>query len=210
MSAEVAIVERGYDAIADAFASWRLAGATGDPTGRYVDLVRERLPAGARVLELGCGAGEPVTRALAERFAVTAVDVSAAQVERARRAVPGATILHADALEIACEPGSFDAVCAFYVLGHVPREQLGALLDGVALWLDADGLLVASFAVGDVEAWVGPWLGTEMFFSSWDADTNRALVEAAGLEVVSEELVTMTEGEPEPGDVTFQWIVARR
>ena len=38
----------------------------------------------------------------------------------------------------------------------------------------------------------------------------RSLVEGAGLEIVSDELVTIVEGEPEPGEVTFQWILARR
>jgi SAM-dependent methyltransferase len=210
MSVETAIVERGYDAIAETYLAWRLAGAAGDPTIRMLDRLDQLLAPGARVLELGCGAGEPVTRRLAGRYEVTAIDVSAEQAERARRAVPGATVLHADALELACEPGSFDAVVTVYVLGHVPREALGALLDGIALWLDADGLLLASFGIGDVERWVGRWLGAEMHFSSWDPRTNRALVEGAGLDVLADELVTMVEGAPEPGEVTFQWLLARR
>lgn len=204
------IVQHGYDAIAERYAAWRRTGLGIDPTARYLDALVDLLPLGSRVLELGCGAGEPVTRMLATRYAVTAVELSSAQVERARRAAPGATVHQGDLLDIQCEPGSFDAVVAVYVLGHVPRERLDALLDGVASWLDAGGLFLASFGTTDTDAWVGQWLGAEMFFSSWDPATNRQLVEAAGLEILSDELVTITEAEPEPGEATFQWILARR
>lgn len=204
------IVGPGYDAIAARYAAWREAGAGGDPTLRYLDLLGELLPRGARVLELGCGAGEPVTRALSQHHAVTAIDLSAAQVELARRVAPAATIQQGDLLDASYDAGAFDAVVAFYVLGHVPRERLGELLDGAALWLRPGGVFLASFGTDDTEAWVGTWLGTEMFFSSWPPDANRVLVEAAGLEIVSDELVTIVEGEPEPGEATFQWILARR
>jgi cyclopropane fatty-acyl-phospholipid synthase-like methyltransferase len=205
----VELVARGYDEIADRFAAWRVA-IEGDPTDRYLTDLAQRLPPGARVLELGCGDGEAATRALSARYRVTAVDVSRVQVERAQRAAPGATVIEGDVLEIRCDPGSFDAVCSFNVLNHIPREKLGDLLDGIAVWLDAGGLLVASFGTGDLEAWTGTWLGAETFFSSWTPEVNRSLVEGAGLEIVSDELVTIVEGEPEPGEVTFQWILARR
>ena len=84
------------------------------------------------------------------------------------------------------------------------------VVDGVALWLRPGGIFLASFGVGDVDAWIGPWLGTEMFFSSWTQERNAGLVESAGLEIVADELVTIVEPEPEPGEATFQWILARR
>ena len=131
-------------------------------------------------------------------------------MELARRAAPTATVEHGDLLEASYDAGAFDAVVAFYVLNHVPRDRLAEVLDGVALWLRPGGILLASFGVGDTDAWIGPWLGTEMFFSSWTAERNSDLVEAAGLELVSDELVTVAESEPEPGEATFQWILARR
>ena len=203
------IVARGYDELAGRYAAWRAPGEGGDPTVQYLEALAGLVEAGARVLELGCGSGE-VTQVLARRYDVTAVDVSAAQVELARRAAPTATVEHGDLLEASHDAGSFDAVVAFYVLNHVPRDRLAEVLDGVALWLRPGGILLASFGIGDTDAWVGPWLGTEMFFSSWPAERNSDLVEAAGLELVSDELVTIVEREPEPGEATFQWILARR
>ncbi|MFJ3235643.1 class I SAM-dependent methyltransferase [Streptomyces sp. NPDC086787] len=54
------------------------------PAGTEPDIVAAALPAGARLLELGCGAGR-VTRPLLQRgFAVTAVDESPQMLEHVR------------------------------------------------------------------------------------------------------------------------------
>jgi cyclopropane fatty-acyl-phospholipid synthase-like methyltransferase len=66
------------------------------------------------VLELGCGAGIPVTRALAERYRVTAVDVSARQLQLACGNVPDATFLRADMSTVVFAPESFDGVIAIH------------------------------------------------------------------------------------------------
>ncbi|HEX2350433.1 MAG TPA: class I SAM-dependent methyltransferase, partial [Ktedonobacterales bacterium] len=81
------IVEQGYDQVAERHRAWS-AGIRQDERQRYTDELLDRLPAGARVLELGCGQGTPTTRLLAERFSVTGVDISARQLELARQAVP--------------------------------------------------------------------------------------------------------------------------
>ena len=70
------IVARGYDRIAERYAAWTGETWQGD-RARIGGLLFERLPPGAAVLDLGCGTGVPVARALAKRFAVTGVDISA-------------------------------------------------------------------------------------------------------------------------------------
>ena len=76
------------------------------------------------MLDLGCGAGVPVTRWLADRgFAVTGVDVSAKQLELARTYVPEGTFIKADMTEVVFGPESFDAVVAFHSIIHVPRTE---------------------------------------------------------------------------------------
>jgi hypothetical protein len=46
-----------------------------------------------------------------------------------------------------------------------------------------------------------------MFFSSYDADTNRRLLEAAGLALVLDEVVSMREPE---GEAAFLWVLAKK
>lgn len=200
------IVREGYDRIAETYRQW--AGAIHDEErARHTTWIMEHVPAGAPLLELGCGNGIPSTQILAERFAVTGVDLSTAQLALVRASVPGATFIQADMTALDFSPASFAAVVAFYSLTHVPRDEHPALLAAIARWLRPGGWFVASMGaretVGDVEA---DWLGAPMYFSHWGSATNRRLVAEAGLEIVSAEEATLDEnGTP----ATFLWVVAR-
>jgi cyclopropane fatty-acyl-phospholipid synthase-like methyltransferase len=200
----IELVGRGYDAMGERFAEWR-DRIVGDPRREWEDELVSRLQDGARVLELGCGAGVPDTQRLAARFQVTGVDVSAEQVRRARAAVPGAEFIHADFTALEFEPGSFDAVVSFYAFNHVPRELLAPTFARIQGWLVAGGLLMTALGTSDTEAWSGDWLGAPTFFSSFPPETNTRLVREAGFEVLRDEVVTFREPD---GDATFQWLLA--
>ncbi len=200
------VVEAGYDVVAERFADWQKQ-VEDAPRLRYVDELLTLLPQDADVLELGCGAAVHSTRLLAERSRLTGVDISAAQIERAAARVPAATFVHADIATIDFPPESFDAVVSLYVFNHVPREELGTILRRCASWLRPRGWLLANFAARDVPAWFGEWLGTEMFFSGYDAERNRELLAAAGFESARDEVVVQRE--PGAGDVAFHWVLAR-
>ena len=206
--ARTQIVERGYDEIADSFAEWS-ARVAGDQRERWRRELTVRLPDGARVLELGCGAGVPDTQLLASRFLVTGVDVSGEQIRRARANVPTADFAQSDFAQLDLAPDSFDAVAAFYSFNHVPRDVLGDLLVRIHSWLVPGGLFLAALGTGDTESWTGDWLGTTMFFSSFPPETNRRLLVEAGFELILDEIVTMIEPEPD-GESTWQWVLARR
>jgi SAM-dependent methyltransferase len=202
----VEIVAAGYDRIADTFAEWR-DRIESDPRHEWAADLASRLPADARVLELGCGAGSDETIELARRFRLTGVDVSGEQIRRALARVPDAEFVQADFLELELPPGSFDAVCSFYVFNHVPRELLGPLLERIAGWLLPGGLALHAFGASDLPGWTGDFLGAETFFAGFEPPENRRLVEAAGLTILRDEVVTFTEPE---GPVQFHWILARR
>ncbi len=201
------IVEQGYDHVAERYLAWG-AGIRQDERLRYTHALLDRLPNGAPVLELGCGAGQPTTKLLAERFSVTAVDISARQLALARSAVPSATFLHADMARVRFPPQSFDGVAAFFSLIHLPRAEHAALLGRIVSWLRPGGLLVATMGVrdtpGDCE---DDWLGAPMYFSHWDAATNRRLVAEAGLRIISaRNEIADEDGAP----VAFLWVVAEK
>lgn len=201
------IVEQGYDRIAERHAEW--AGRTRvEERERYARLLFEVLPADARVLELGCGVGVPTTRRLAERFRVTAVDLSARHVALARENVPGAEVVRADMASLELPPASFDAVAAFYSIIHVPREEHAELFRRIAGWLRPGGVMLAALGTRDVGAgYEADWLGAPMYWSSHEPRVELRNVEAAGLAVERAEVETAEEdGQP----VSFLWVLARR
>src|SRR5690349_10174727 len=125
------IVAVGYDEIASRYLAW--SGLVPSPERmRYLRRLLDLLAPGAQVLDLGCGAGVPMTQALAERCTVTGVDISGEQIELARRYVPDATFIHADITALDLPRDSFDAVVAFYSLTHVPRAAHTGLLGRIA------------------------------------------------------------------------------
>jgi SAM-dependent methyltransferase len=200
------IVADGYDTIGERYLAWS-ALRPSPARLRYLNLALELVPPGSDVLELGCGAGIPMTKALADGRTVTAIDISAGQLEMARRNLPNAAFIQADMTTLAIEPGSFDAILAFYSLTHVPRDEQAKLIERIGGWLRPGGLFLASMGAddepGDVEA---DWLGVDMYFSHFGAKANRRLVERAGLVVERSEIAV----EPEDRhDARFLWVVAR-
>jgi SAM-dependent methyltransferase len=200
------IVAAGYDRIADRYLAWSPLRPSAARL-QALELAVSLIPAGADVLELGCGAGLPMTARLAAGRRLTGVDISAEQIRRARRNVPAATFIQADMTTIECPPASLDAVVAFYSLTHVPRDEHAALFGRIRTWLRPGGLFLASLGVEDDPGTVEPgWLGVDMFFSHYSARVGRRLVEAAGLTVERAEILT----EPEDRfDARFLWVVAR-
>ncbi|MGH3008108.1 MAG: class I SAM-dependent methyltransferase [Gaiellaceae bacterium] len=203
--ARTQLVADGYDAIGETFAEWR-EEAVGDPRREWEDKLVSRLRDGAHVLELGCGGGSPETKRLAQQFAVTGVDISPRQVERARAAVPNAEFLCADFTDLELRAASFDAVASFYVFNHVPRELLAPLLDNIHAWLARDGWLLTAFGKSDNPGWTGDFLGAPTFFASFPPEINSRLVREAGFTIEQDEVVAW-DGADTPE--CFQWVLAR-
>jgi SAM-dependent methyltransferase len=200
-------VRRGYDAVAERYAEW--AASFESPGMSWVGALQERLPDGSRILDLGCGGGGPATRDLAARHDVVGVDISERQLERARRLVPEARFLQADATEVAFEPESFDAVLSLFLLGHVPRAKQGPLLGGIFGWLRPGGWFLGTLGTANAEDEVDPdWLGAPMFFASHDERWNRDALLRAGF--VLEDARVVPFEEPGHGLVRFMWLLARK
>ena len=200
------LVAEGYDAMIDTWEAWK-DRIEDDPRSEWCDELVERLAPGARVVELGCGGGTAETRVMARRFRLTGVDLSEAQLGRARVRVPEADYLHADLTTVDFDAGSLDGVASFYVLNHVPRELLGPLFTRIRTWLRPGGLFLTTLGASDLPGWTGDFLGAPSFFSGYPPETNRSVLESSGLTLVRDELVTIREPE---GEATFHWVLARK
>ncbi len=200
------IVSAGYDAIAEEFLDWSLKVVDPVRDRLFAELVA-RLPEGAAVLDIGCGAGIPWTRALADRFDVTGIDISSRQVEAARLNVPVATFIVGDISSASFEARSLGGIIAFYSIAHLPVDEHGPLLDRLARWLRPGGLLLASVPVAESAGWTGEWLGTTMFFGSLGAEAYLALLRSLDFELLAAEESTVQEPE---GPTDFLWVLARR
>ena len=201
------LVAESYDRIAERYVEWR-AEQHREGAAPWVSILRERLAPLSKVLDLGCGAGVPLTRMLAETFDVTGVDISTRQIDLARRNVPTGRFINADIVAVDFPLAIFEAAVGSYSFIHVPRAEHGALFRKIARWLKPGGLLLANFGIGNCEIdYEEDWLGVPMFWSSFDADGERAALTSAGFELLIDRIETeIEEGRP------HRWLVvlARR
>jgi SAM-dependent methyltransferase len=126
---------------AQSYADWAKA-----PSARLVNFMK-MLPAGADVLELGCGAGNHSAVMLDAGFNVRSTDGSPemAEVASHRLGRPVETMLfdQLDARE------AYDGVWASACLLHAPRDELPEILSRIHRALKPSGVFYASFKAGD-------------------------------------------------------------
>jgi ubiquinone/menaquinone biosynthesis C-methylase UbiE len=193
------IVCEGYDAIARAYHEQR----DKFKNQGLLAMFASSLPAGGHVLDVGCGAGVPVARFLLDSgFDVTGVDVSSSMLALARSHVPEADLVKMDMRELRFEANSFDGVCAFYSLFHIPQEEHSGAIASFYRLLRQDGMLLLSTGSS---AWQGieDFHGARMFWSHPDREVTRQHVVDAGFAVMMSEV-------QEHGGERHYWIMAKK
>jgi cyclopropane fatty-acyl-phospholipid synthase-like methyltransferase len=199
------LVAAGYDQVADAYANLERDATW--PRMHWLKQLLALLAPGSLVLDLGCGSGDPADITLAEQHQVTGVDISQAQIIKARQNVPSGTFFHADLGAITFSPNSFDAVVSFYTLEHLPREEHAAILGRIATWLRPGGYLLLGTEAAEHAGSVGTWLGVPMFFSSYDPATVQQLIREQGMTIQQ----TAMEPQTEQGQqITYLWVLAQK
>ena len=180
------LVRRGYDAISLAYRGddGGEPPSSAEDVSRYAGWIEELaglLPADARVLDLGCGAGIPATRELTGHgLQVLGVDFSAVQLRRARLLVPSASLAQADMAELHLRSASLDAVVSFYALIHVPLAGQQVLFPVSGAGCGQAGYFLA---IVGADRWTGTerYLGAPMFSDHAETATYLRWLKAAGL-----------------------------
>jgi cyclopropane fatty-acyl-phospholipid synthase-like methyltransferase len=188
-------VERGYDAIADRYDLVIRANRGPETYFRsFLDGILARIPPNGRVLDMGCGAGS-ITYELARRARVVGLDRSAVQLALARDAAPNALLMRADMAEVQFTHGSFDAIVAFWTLIHVRRDRHRSVFAHIHDWLKPGGFLAGTLGTSDSPEDVDDdFFGSPMYWSHFDAETTRRMLQDAGFELEQAETIA-DEGE---------------
>jgi ubiquinone/menaquinone biosynthesis C-methylase UbiE len=181
-------VKAGYNKIADLYLEERTRDS-GDI--RLLDDLIGRLPVNATVLDAGCGAGVPVTQILSRQFEVTGVDFSEVQIELARKHVPNAKFICQDMTKLDFPDSTFDAICSYYAIIHIPREEHGSLFVNFHRMLKPGGFallcLGAENLIDDIDE---NYLGTRMYWSHFNTETYLKMLKDTGFSIIWSKRVT--------------------
>ena len=179
------IVASGYDAC-----GVRYSAVRADDPSPEIERLLETLPSDATVLDIGCGAGVPVTSALARVCKVVGVDISSVQIEQARLNIPQATFMLGDIMTMEFAPRTFDAVVLFYTLFHLPRQEHRSLLERIALWLRPGGHLLATVANSSHSGYTEPeFFGVTMYWSHFKQSWYSSALRELGFQVLAEGVI---------------------
>lgn len=171
---------RGYESAAADYAAYRSPKIGVTTVARWA----ASLPAGAPVLDLGCGTGLPITRTLVDRgLDVWAMDASPSMVAAFRRNFPG--------LPVACEAVErselfsrrFDAAIAWGLLFLLEPAAQAAVIRKIAKRLSPAGRLLFTSPAAAGE-WIDALTGTRSV--SLGREGYRELLSSAGLVLSAE------------------------
>ncbi|MEQ8152890.1 MAG: class I SAM-dependent methyltransferase [Smithellaceae bacterium] len=162
-----------------------------------------------RLLDLGCGAGEPFAKFFIEHaWTVTGVDFSGQMLILAARYVPEMKTICADMREVDFAPHSFEAITAIYSLFHIPSRDHAALLAKCYRWLRPQGKMLFTYATkeytgSDEFDGCREFLGQQLYYSHKTPDALRAELGNTGFQIESQDYL-------EIGGETFLWITVSK
>jgi len=165
----------GYEAMAEQFIATRNPRMGAEIVRAWVD----SLPAGAAVLDLGCGHGEPIGRILcAAQCRIFAVDASERLLQEFRKRFPAASAELASVEESRLFLGSFDGIVACGLLFLLAAETQKLVLRKAAKALNPEGKLLFT-APREAAGWRDALTGKESI--SLGREAYRRILEAEGL-----------------------------
>lgn len=181
-------VRDGYNVIANQYLEHRTKKST-DIT--LLNEFTQHLQPNAKVLDAGCGAGLPVTKILSESFYVTGVDFSEKQIELAENNVPNATFICQDITKLDFPAQSFDGICSYYAIIHIPREEHRALLENFFRMLASGGVALLCLGTEDLLDYIDEdFHGNRMYWSHFDAATYESILTALGFRLIFLKTIT--------------------
>ncbi|MFW2542183.1 class I SAM-dependent DNA methyltransferase [Primorskyibacter sp. 2E107] len=166
-----------YDREASAFDAQR--GKTLFERG-WLDRALRNVPPGGPVLDLGCGAGEPIGRYIAQQgFALTGADFSHSMLEIFAGRFPQAEARMAD-MRVLDLGRTFDAIIGWDSFFHLTQDEQRAALPRIAAHLNPGGrlLLTVGPEAGEV---LGHVNGALVYHASLAPSDYEAILSRAGL-----------------------------
>ncbi len=173
---------REYDLITDWYASER-DDQTGVPEATTLAL---SIPRGSRVLDIGCGNGRPITRALLNAYhRAIGLDSSGAMLAHFKQNCPEALAVRGTVEFCPFSDGVFDAAIAWGVMFHLnPEDAIRAIANISRLLKRGAPFLFTSGDCDGLEAKEGKMNGVTFQYFSYSPESYRRILADHSLTLV--------------------------
>jgi ubiquinone/menaquinone biosynthesis C-methylase UbiE len=147
-------IRSAYDKAAAAYGETYANELDGKPFDRLLlDWLAASMPAGGKLLELGCGPGHIGAYLAARSVSVEGIDLSPAMVVEARRRFPGIQFSVGDMTALAAPDGGFAAAIAWYAIVNLELPDIRRCFAEVLRVLQAGGRFLLAFHAFDGQEW---------------------------------------------------------
>jgi len=173
----------GYETHATTFIRCRSKGVDGVGAAS-VRLWARSLPPNATVLDVGCGTGDPISKALAdEDLTVYGIDASSSMVQGFKQNFPNSPVACEAAEDSSFFNRQFDAIIAWGLMFLLPAETQEIVIQKMANALSTGGKLLFTAPARSMK-WEDAI--TEIESISLGAERYKALLAASGLSLMEE------------------------
>ena len=165
-------VYKDYEVIAEWFDEHRSRELFEKP---YLDTVISYLKPGAKILDLGCGMGQPIAQYFIEQgFNLVGVDGSEKLIALAQKRFPSATWIVEDMRKINLSQ-KFDCIVVWHSLFHLPAEDQRKMFKFFADHLHQGGMLLFTSGHEAGEVWSNNG-GENLYHASLSVDESKSLL----------------------------------
>ena len=200
-------VRSTYDVIAEDYANDHPNDTWDDD---YIELFSLLLPAGANILELGCGPGVEVKKLRNRGYNVHGLDISERILAVARRLNPDSPFTQGDMRKLLFKNASFDGVFAKASLLHIEKGDIPKVLSETKRVLVSKGFFhvaVMKKTPRQHDGFISDdkyGYSYSRFFSFWTSPQLRKELERAGFDIVH-----ATETKTQDEQTTWIKMIAR-
>ena len=176
------IVRKGYTKIAARYANQRDIY----PDKALLSRFTRHVPKKSRVLDLGCGAGIPIDKHLADKgYKVTGIDFADGMIKLARKNVRNAKFVKMDITKMNFPSNYFDAAISFYAIIHIPRKNHSKIYKKLHKILKPNAIMMLNASGQKTwEETVKDYLGVPMFWSFYSPKKTLKIIQKESFEII--------------------------
>ena len=168
----------------------------------YLNLIQKYLQPNSKILDVGCGTGEPIARFLIEKgYKVTGIDASRKMIDLCKQRYPKERWLLAD-MRVLDLQEQFHAVIAWHSFFHLSPEDQRTTLKLLASYIHQNGLLIFTSGPEYGEVWSNNG-GHDLYHASLSSEEYEKILIDNNFKILEHKIK-----DPECGEATV-WVAQK-